>query len=186
MLFKSLVQLLSYRTQHNWVFATGAVDLRILGEDAPESAQSKPPANVLWVGHSQQHHSPFLHLPIHANELELRRKNPALRHTRPEKIRLHVDILSKGALGLIMLMDNSRPDPLDDLDMYLDGFASLISRTACVVGVGKTEHHAHPDLDGFAARMQARGFLNPVVATDVRDPQQVLQLLDLLLLQLEH
>lgn len=71
LLFKSLVRLLSYRTQHNWVFATGAVDLRIIGEDSPESAQSKPPANVLWVGHSEQHRSPFLHLPIHANELEL-------------------------------------------------------------------------------------------------------------------
>lgn len=95
------------------------------------------------------------------------------------------DILSKGALGLIMLIDNSRPDPLADLDVYLDGFASLIARTACVVGVGKTENFPQPALDIFAARMQAKGVLSPVVATDVRDTQQVLQLLDLLLLQLE-
>ena len=94
-------------------------------------------------------------------------------------------ILSKGALGLIMLIDNSRPDPLADLDMYLEGFADLIARTGCVVAVGKTESHPTPDLDAFAARMQAKGVLSPVVATDVRDPQQVLQLLDLLLLQLE-
>ena len=94
-------------------------------------------------------------------------------------------ILSKGALGLIMLIDNSRPDPLADLDMYLEGFADLIARTGCVVAVGKTENHPIPDLDAFAARMQAKGVLSPVVATDVRDPQQVLQLLDLLLLQLE-
>ena len=94
-------------------------------------------------------------------------------------------ILSKGALGLIMLIDNSRPDPLADLDMYLEGFADLIARTGCVVAVGKTESHPIPDLDAFAARMQAKGVLSPVVATDVRDPQQVLQLLDLLLLQLE-
>lgn len=94
-------------------------------------------------------------------------------------------ILSKGALGLIMLIDNSRPDPLADLDMYLEGFADLIARTGCVVAVGKTESHPTPDLDAFALRMQARGVLSPVVPTDVRDPQQVLQLLDLLLLQLE-
>lgn len=95
-------------------------------------------------------------------------------------------ILSKGALGLVMLIDNSRPDPLADLDIYLDGFADLISSTACVVGVGKTENHPYPDLDSFAAQMQAKGVFNPVIATDVRDPQQVLQLLDLLLLQLEY
>lgn len=95
------------------------------------------------------------------------------------------DILSKGALGLIMLIDNSRPDPLADLDMYLDGFAELIARTACVVSVGKTEDFPYPDLDTFSARMQAKGVLSPVIATDVRDTQQVLQLLDLLLLQLE-
>jgi uncharacterized protein len=95
-------------------------------------------------------------------------------------------ILSKGALGLILLIDNSRPDPLADLDMYLEGFADLIASTACVVAVGKTETHPLPDLDTFATRMQARGILSPIVATDVRDPQQVLQLLDLLLLQLEQ
>lgn len=94
-------------------------------------------------------------------------------------------ILSKGALGVIMLIDNSRPDPLADLDMYLDGFADLIARTGCVIAVGKTETHPLPDLDAFALRMQARGLLSPIVTADVRDPQQVLQLLDLLLLQLE-
>lgn len=72
LLFKSLVRLLSYRTQHNWTFSTGAADLRILGEDLLKSEDTNAPANVLWVGHSeQQDRSPFLHLPIHANELEL-------------------------------------------------------------------------------------------------------------------
>lgn len=95
-------------------------------------------------------------------------------------------ILSKGALGLVILIDNSRPDPLADLDMYLDGFAGLITRTACVVGVGKTENFPLPDIDQFAARMQAKGVLSPVFAADVRERDQVLQLLDMLLLQLEH
>lgn len=95
-------------------------------------------------------------------------------------------ILSKGALGVILLIDNSRPDPLADLDLYLDGFADLISRTACVVGVGRMEQSPQPDLDAFALRMQDKGFVSPVLATDVRDPAQVLQLVDLLLLQLEY
>lgn len=94
-------------------------------------------------------------------------------------------ILSRGALGLVILIDNSRPDPLADLDVYLDGFSGLITQAACVVGVGKMEAHAQPDIDAFAQRMQAKGVLCPVFPADVRDAQQVLQLLDLLLVQLE-
>lgn len=94
-------------------------------------------------------------------------------------------ILSQGALGVVILIDNSRPHPLADLDVYLDGFAELIAQSACVVGVGKTEAHPLPNVDDFAQRMEARGVLCPVLAADVRNPEQVLQLLDLLLLQLE-
>lgn len=95
-------------------------------------------------------------------------------------------ILAKGALGLVILIDNSHPDPLAELDIYLDGFDDLIKKTGCVVGIGKTESHPFPDLDAFAEKMQGKGILAPVIAADVRDPKQVLQLLDLLLLQLEQ
>ena len=54
-----------------------------------------------------------------------------------------------------------------------------------MVGVGKTETHPLPDIDTFALRMETKNVFSPVFAVDVRDPQQVLQLLDLLLLQLE-
>ncbi|GAA4013072.1 GTP-binding protein [Actimicrobium antarcticum] len=94
-------------------------------------------------------------------------------------------ILSRGALGLVILIDNSRPDPLADLDVYLDGFADLIKRTSCVVGVGKTEGHPVPDINAFAERMERKGVLCPVFPADVREPEHVLQLLDLLLIQLE-
>ncbi len=94
-------------------------------------------------------------------------------------------ILSKGALGLIILIDNRQPDPLADLDMYLDGFALLIAETACVVAVGRTETHPIPGLEQFSSHLESRGVLCPVLAADVRDADQVLQLLELLLLQLE-
>lgn len=94
-------------------------------------------------------------------------------------------ILSKGALGLIILIDNRQPDPLADLDMYLDGFKQLIADTACVVAVGRLETHPTPDLEQFASHLASRGVLCPVLATDVRDAPQVVQMLELLLLQLE-
>lgn len=70
LLFKSLVRLLNHRTQHNWTFDTGLVDLRVIGKDTLEVGDDRVFGSVLWVGHSEQNRSPFLQLPIHANELE--------------------------------------------------------------------------------------------------------------------
>lgn len=55
-------------------------------------------------------------------------------------------VLAKGALGLIILVDNSRPDPLADLNSYLNSFAELIARAGCIIAVGRTEHHPPPKL----------------------------------------
>ncbi|WXL26644.1 GTP-binding protein [Ectopseudomonas mendocina] len=95
-------------------------------------------------------------------------------------------ILAKGALGLIILLDHSRPDPVADLSIYLTNFAELIARTGCVVAVGRIAADAHSELDGYAKCLAEHGVICPVLSADVRDKTQVLALLDLLLLQLEH
>lgn len=94
-------------------------------------------------------------------------------------------ILSKGAMGLIILIDNSSADPLADLDRYLKGFEVLVSERACVVGVGRLPSHPEPSLDQFANRLAAHELACPVIEVDVREPAQVLQMMELLLLQLE-
>ncbi|MCJ0762972.1 GTP-binding protein [Variovorax terrae] len=94
-------------------------------------------------------------------------------------------ILGQGALGLVILIDNRRPDPLADLDVYITGFADLIAQTACVVAVGRMETHPSPDIEQFADRLASRGVLCPVLPADVRRRDEVVQLLDLLLTQLE-
>ena len=93
--------------------------------------------------------------------------------------------LADKALGLVILVDNSRPDPLADLSIYLENFSDLIRDTACVIGVGRMQEHPHPDLDAFADRMHTHGVVCPVLSTDVRDRKDVLGLMDLLLVQLE-
>lgn len=94
-------------------------------------------------------------------------------------------ILVRGALGLVILIDNSRPDPLADLAVYVNGFSGFLASSACVVGVGRMETHATPHLDQFAERLDQLGVRCPVVALDVRQRDQVVQLLDLLLVQME-
>lgn len=94
-------------------------------------------------------------------------------------------ILSRGALGVILLADNRRPDPLTDLDVYLRAFTSATERTPCVVAVGHMDIQPRPDLDAYARRLQQRDVLCPVVATDVREAAQVAGLIELLLLQMD-
>jgi signal recognition particle receptor subunit beta len=95
-------------------------------------------------------------------------------------------ILAKGALGLVILLDHSRPDPVADLSIYLSNFAELIAQTGCVVAVGRLAPDEHSALDAYAKCLAEHGVTCPVLSADVRDKHQVLALLDLLLLQLEH
>ncbi|TDK64414.1 GTP-binding protein [Sapientia aquatica] len=95
------------------------------------------------------------------------------------------EILSRGALGLIILIDNQSSDPLTDLDTYLNGFKRLIADTACVVVICRMDTHPNPTIDCFAQRLEKHGVICPVLAADVRDPIQVAELLELLMMQLE-
>jgi len=94
-------------------------------------------------------------------------------------------ILATDALGIVLLIDNSRPDPLQDLDVYIDGFAQELASMPCVVGVGRQETHPQPGIDAFADRLDARGLLVPVLPVDVRRRDDVLMLIDTLLAQAE-
>jgi signal recognition particle receptor subunit beta len=94
-------------------------------------------------------------------------------------------ILARNALGLIILIDNSRPAPLEDLAIYLDGFADDLANLPCVIGVGRMETHAAPDVDRYGEMLAARDLIIPVIALDVRQRGDVLLLIDTLLAQIE-
>lgn len=69
--------------------------------------------------------------------------------------------------------------------MYLDGFATELSTLPCVVGVGRLESHPHPDLQAYADALEQAGHVFPVLPVDVRQREDVLLLMDVLLSQLE-
>jgi len=95
------------------------------------------------------------------------------------------DILAKGALGVVVLVDNSRPDPLTDLRDYVSAFRSVIDGTRAVVGVGRCEEHPFPSIDDYHDALHAMDMHVPVVSTDVRRREQVITLLDILFYQIE-
>jgi len=94
-------------------------------------------------------------------------------------------ILADGALGLVILVDHTRPDPLADLMIYLTNFNKLIRNTACVIGISKMDASKAPSLESFIDLLQQNDVVCPVIPIDVREKKQVLWVLDLLLTQLE-
>lgn len=94
-------------------------------------------------------------------------------------------ILVRDALGLAIFIDNSRPDPLDDLAVYLDGFAGALQKMPCVLGISRLPISPSPSLDDYANALASRGIVMPVIAVDPRRQVDVIALIELLLLQVE-
>lgn len=94
-------------------------------------------------------------------------------------------ILGRGALGVVVLVDNSRADPLDDLRTYLGAFAEVARGARAVVGIGRSESHPSPGIAQFHAVAESLGLQVPILSVDVRRREDVLLLLDILFHQVE-
>lgn len=92
-------------------------------------------------------------------------------------------ILVKDAFGLIILVDNSRPAPLEDLSDYLQGFSSTLADVPCVIGIGRMESHPTPTMDQYAEHLAKHDWALPIVKVDVRERDQVIGLVELILAQ---
>lgn len=94
------------------------------------------------------------------------------------------EALAEGALGVVLLLDNSRPEPLADLALFVERLSHLADRWAMVVGVGRVSEGASRITD-FHAWLRERGLCLPVFAVDVRRREDVVVLLEALVRQIE-
>ena len=98
------------------------------------------------------------------------------------------EILSEGAMGFVILIDSARPDPLSDLEFYVNAFRKLISQCgdAVVIGVTRTELNPQIDLlDRCNERLTAIKLNIPVFEVDGRQREDVKQMLLALLALLD-
>ncbi len=95
------------------------------------------------------------------------------------------DVLARGALGFVILVDNSRPLPLSDLSIYLDNFKPHIEKSAAVIAVTRTDVSAEPTIEAYYQYLNDRGEMYPVMTADARNDKDVLMLLDALFTSLE-
>lgn len=95
-------------------------------------------------------------------------------------------ILIKGALGLIILVDNAGTDPIGDLARYLDNFREFIKETSAVVGITRMDLAPEPDLQVYYDYMQSQGILLPIYSIDARSRESVVMLIQALVAMLEY
>ncbi len=90
-------------------------------------------------------------------------------------------ILTQGSIGLVLLIDNARPDPISDLHYYLDAFQDFIRTTAVVIGVTRMDVNTNVTLAEYHNALMKRGQIYPLFEVDPRQTQDVTILIHALL-----
>ena len=93
------------------------------------------------------------------------------------------EILSEGGIGLVLLINNSNPDPLGDLEVYMNAFKNFIKDTAVVIGVTHADRVRFPDLDAYRQKLATLDY-SPTPAifqVDARSKEDVSMLVKALL-----
>ena len=94
-------------------------------------------------------------------------------------------ILAKGAFGVVILIDMTRPDPVADLVDYLQDFAEVIRNSSGVIGVGRSSENTLVTSTELYATLTGLGLMLPIFAVDIRKREDVLLLLEALFSQIE-
>ena len=95
-------------------------------------------------------------------------------------------ILTKGALGLVILIDNTHENPFDELDYFLNLNAAFLQSHAAVIGITHFDESAQPTIDDYYQILEQRGDPWPVMHVDARNPEDVIIILNTLLASLEY
>ncbi|WP_446811217.1 GTP-binding protein [Methylomonas sp. 2BW1-5-20] len=95
------------------------------------------------------------------------------------------DILTNGGIGLILLLDNTRADPFQDMRFFLDAFGKFINDTSVAIGVTQMDLSSTPSIEDYHAQLQGYGLKPPVFAVDAREKNDVSLLVQALLYSLD-
>lgn len=95
------------------------------------------------------------------------------------------EILTQKGIGLVLLLDNRRDDPLEDMRFYLDSFRDFISDRAVVIGVTGMDLKNRPGLYSYQRRLADLGMKPPLFEVDPRQREDVKVMLLALLSMLD-
>ena len=96
------------------------------------------------------------------------------------------EILAQGALGLIILVDHSRPNPIEDLQLYLDSFASLVTETGVAIGINRMSSEQESELEKYYEALEKNNLCCPILNVDPREREDMTELMDALMSCIEY
>lgn len=95
------------------------------------------------------------------------------------------DILTKGGIGLVLLLDNTRPTPFEDMRFYIKAFKEFIDGTRLVIGVTQMDARPTPTIDEYVRQLAELDVSAPIFEVDARQRADVSTLIEALLLQID-
>ncbi|ACB32931.1 small GTP-binding protein [Leptothrix cholodnii SP-6] len=95
------------------------------------------------------------------------------------------EILTKGGIGLVLLLDNTRPAPFEDMKFYVNAFQEFIESTRLVIGVTQMDTNATPTIDDYVRQMKDLDISAAVFEVDARRRDDVSSLIQALLLSID-
>jgi uncharacterized protein len=95
------------------------------------------------------------------------------------------DILTEGGIGLVLLLDNARDRPFQDMTFYINAFSDFIASTQLVVGITRMDERQKPSLAEYYAHMKGLGIKAPIFEVDARSTKDVSALIQALLFSLD-
>jgi len=102
-----------------------------------------------------------------------------------ERFNFMWEILSEGGLGLILLIDNARPEPLQDLRFFLEAYQTFIARSEIAIGVTRMDLKPKPDLSQYRQAVKELNLNPPIFQLDARSRRDVSLLIQALLFSLD-
>ncbi len=91
------------------------------------------------------------------------------------------DILSEGALGVVLLIENNDHQAAHNLIVFMDTFKRFARRLQLVIGVTKTDLNGQPRLNEFNSLLERYNFRAPIMEADPRNKNDVALLIQALL-----
>lgn len=95
------------------------------------------------------------------------------------------DILAKGALGLVLLIDASRDLYKKDVETYLNAFAEFTSKNPVVIGLTHTDKAAEPAWDSLQDLLSQRSLSAPIFEVDARNKDDINMLVQALIYSID-
>jgi signal recognition particle receptor subunit beta len=95
------------------------------------------------------------------------------------------EILTTGGIGLVLLVDNTQENPMNDLKFFLEAFSDFIGKTNVVIGITRMDLAKKPTIEDYRVELKEMSLNPPLFEVDARQKSDISLLVQALLFTLD-